>query len=376
MIILKMVVSHTLLIGNTELQNSKALWYARIMMDVTSIEENKEVTMVHWKNTFNLRPLTLAALSNGKNIGRTGQHPLSKMRCRSITSAAKSLDILRQNLQATINKEIDLVIRKYLEKFFQPAVKNIRENLGPGSVSEELVRDVCRAMLEEAKQMYCAGISVSLHKNANTTATNLPSDQFLNARKRKVSDTDKESTQRKRSYPPLMKWDPSRVTKDTQFILSTCASKALGLGAIRGRLSMKHPEIVKYMVDQDDREWLSTARVPGLIQGTPNISLMFLDDIVQIVNCDEYRNNPQLCLNELKGFGIPDFIQRKIRAYMTLMRTKYLTTSTTDSCEIQMSVGVGVECVSSSLAPLSLIDTGLIELESPFLSLTSTEEDE
>uniref|UniRef100_T1IDB2 TdIF1 C-terminal domain-containing protein n=1 Tax=Rhodnius prolixus TaxID=13249 RepID=T1IDB2_RHOPR len=144
-------------------------------------------------------------------------------------------------------------------------------------------------MLEEAKQMYCAGISVSLHKNANTTATNLPSDQFLNARKRKVSDTDKESTQRKRSYPPLMKWDPSRVTKDTQFILSTCASKALGLGAIRGRLSMKHPEIVKYMVDQDDREWLSTARVPGLIQGTPNISLMFLDDIVQIVNCDEYR---------------------------------------------------------------------------------------
>lgn len=62
-----------------------------------------------------MRPLTLAALSNGKNIGRTGQHPLSKMRCRSITSAAKSLDILRQNLQATINKEIDLVIRKYLE---------------------------------------------------------------------------------------------------------------------------------------------------------------------------------------------------------------------------------------------------------------------
>lgn len=65
------------------------------------------------------------------------------------------------------------------KKFFQPAVKNIRENLGPGSVSEELVRDVCRAMLEEAKQMYCAGISVSLHKNANTTATNLPSDQVI-----------------------------------------------------------------------------------------------------------------------------------------------------------------------------------------------------
>lgn len=54
-----MVVSHTLLIGNTELQNSKALWYARIMMDVTSIEENKEVTMVHWVNFKLLRGETL-----------------------------------------------------------------------------------------------------------------------------------------------------------------------------------------------------------------------------------------------------------------------------------------------------------------------------
>jgi hypothetical protein len=62
-----------------------------------------------------MRPLTLAALSLGRPASRSPQTPLSKMRCRSVTGAAKSLDILRQNLQANINKEIDMVIKKYLE---------------------------------------------------------------------------------------------------------------------------------------------------------------------------------------------------------------------------------------------------------------------
>ncbi len=36
-------------------------------------------------------------------------------RAGSITSAAKSLDILRANLQKHINKEMDVIIQKYLE---------------------------------------------------------------------------------------------------------------------------------------------------------------------------------------------------------------------------------------------------------------------
>lgn len=34
-----------------------------------------------------------------------------------ITSPAKSLDLLRRNLQSAINKDIDCVIKKYLEVF-------------------------------------------------------------------------------------------------------------------------------------------------------------------------------------------------------------------------------------------------------------------
>lgn len=41
-----------------------------------------------------------------------------------------------------------------LQKFFQPAINNIRINLGKDSVNEEHIKDVCMQMLEEAKSMY------------------------------------------------------------------------------------------------------------------------------------------------------------------------------------------------------------------------------
>lgn len=65
----------------------------------------------------------------------TSGRPLAEFRA----SANKSLDILRQNIQAAVTKDIDQVIKKYLETFFVPAVNNIRTNLGEESVSEEQV---------------------------------------------------------------------------------------------------------------------------------------------------------------------------------------------------------------------------------------------
>ena len=41
------------------------------------------------------------------------------------------------------------------------------------------------------------------------------------------------------------KWEPSRLTEETLFILGSRANKALGYGQTRGRLYIKHPELFK-----------------------------------------------------------------------------------------------------------------------------------
>lgn len=42
----------------------------------------------------------------------------------------------------------------FLQMYFVPAISNIRNNLGHGSVNEEHVRELCRTMLDEAKHLY------------------------------------------------------------------------------------------------------------------------------------------------------------------------------------------------------------------------------
>lgn len=58
--------------------------------------------------------MNLAASQLGVKNGSRSTIPNCR-RTYSITSPAKSLDLLRKNLQSAINKDIDNVIRKYLE---------------------------------------------------------------------------------------------------------------------------------------------------------------------------------------------------------------------------------------------------------------------
>lgn len=119
-------------------------------------QANEIQNMVGWKNTFNMRQVTLMNLA-ASNLGVRNTNKLNipyHRKMYSITSPTQSLDILRKNLQSAINKDIENVIKKYLEKFFQPAIINIKNNLGKDSVNEDHIKEVCQKMLDEAKSIY------------------------------------------------------------------------------------------------------------------------------------------------------------------------------------------------------------------------------
>ncbi|KAK7482416.1 hypothetical protein BaRGS_00026338, partial [Batillaria attramentaria] len=156
-------------------------------------------------NPFNMR---LQNLNNFPSINTTYRsayrsHSVALQRAKacSITSAAKSLDLLRQNIQKSINKELDQVVQKYIEKFFQPAASNIRLNNGANSVSEEHINAVCRQIFEEAKRMYTTEIrrsvtpvgeipdNVSESGSINGTGRRVSPNPL---KRSKVSDSDSE----------------------------------------------------------------------------------------------------------------------------------------------------------------------------------------
>ncbi|XP_045785273.1 uncharacterized protein LOC123880912 isoform X2 [Maniola jurtina] len=284
---------------------------------------------------------TLAAMHRRFSLpGPVQPHsrPIAEFRA----SANKSLDMLRQTIQSAVTREIDQVIKKYLEKFFVPAVNNIRLNLGDESVSEDQVRAVCRAMLDATRLLYstpprtvATGFAdvTSDAESSNSTENKLTRQTFQNSsQKRKDMELDidfskikkikqEDSTDSGSSSPipsPALrdpeKWNPARLTQDTLFIMGSHAHKVLGLGNSRGRLYTRHAGLLRYPADPADKEWIATHNLVNAVGGKTYI--MVLEDIEELATSDAYKHSSLPLLGELTGFKVPPFMLRKIKAYV------------------------------------------------------------
>ncbi|XP_045542899.1 uncharacterized protein LOC106718466 [Papilio machaon] len=255
-------------------------------------------------------------------------------------SANKSLDMLRQTIQSAVTREIDQVIKKYLEKFFVPAVNNIRLNLGDESVSEDQVRAVCRAMLDATRLLYTTPSRPATTTNDTCESTNETADtrftkQTLQSQlqiKRKEQDVDLDLNNKckkikqeqivENAVSPLPaqslrdpeKWNPARLTQDTLFIMGSHAHKVLGLGNARGRLYTRHSGLLRYPADTLDKEWIASHNLVNAVGGKTYI--MVLEDIEELATSDTYKHSSLPMLGELTGFKVPPFMLRKIKAYV------------------------------------------------------------
>ncbi|XP_071094353.1 nascent polypeptide-associated complex subunit alpha, muscle-specific form-like isoform X2 [Haliotis cracherodii] len=307
---------------------------------------------------FNMRLQNLANFPVNNTTYRSAYRAQSvavqRAKACSITSAAKSLDILRQNLQRSLNKELDVIVQNYVEKFFKPAVSNIRLNNGQNAVSDDHIHAVCRQMLEEAKKMYVSEPRRSVTPVRDDTDTvsengsNCGRRTMGTVRRRRPSDSNSEAgsdisqpKKKRKGRPPLHqsgrgtplksikpnepvrregpKWDPERIVTETKFVMGARANKALGLGATRGRLYIKHPDIFKYSGDQDDKAWLYEHHLMPATGG--KAYMLMVEDIQDLSRTDEYRDSPNLLMDELYGFTVPDWILAKMKIQMNAMRT-------------------------------------------------------
>ncbi len=229
----------------------------------------------------------------------------------ALNDPAHAIDILRSVLQKSINEEIRKVLQRFRDGYFAPAVANASRNLGAGKVSDRLVDDVCANALEHAKKALYEKEDDKLKKSNpdGTKKLSRPNTDLILVYK---------SGKPVRREGPL--WEPSRITEDTFFILGSKANKAMGFGQTRGRLYIKHPELLKYSGDQEDKEWLAKNQLMSTTGG--KAYLMVLDDIVGLVRSNEYASHPRLQPDQLVGFKAPSFMVKKIRRFTAMVRTK------------------------------------------------------
>ncbi|XP_022519101.1 deoxynucleotidyltransferase terminal-interacting protein 1 isoform X2 [Astyanax mexicanus] len=245
----------------------------------------------------------------------------------SYTDPVISMDLLRRVLQPSFNEDILAVFRKYM-KFFEKAASNVKENVGEDVQTDQLIKEACRNCLENAKQLF---------PETEKTVQRPVFDPAVK-RSRQIED---ESSQRgspipkkRKGRPPGVKpkttepikregpkWDPARLSDGSTFVLGSRANKALGMGGTRGRIYIKHADLFKYAADAQDKHWLAE-RQHMRATGGKMAYLLIEEDIKELASSDEYKDCPELKLEELKPFAVPPWMLEKMQKAMEAQRSE------------------------------------------------------
>lgn len=335
--------------------------FDEIQMDIQDPEDGRsrpDVEMeksspVFWQGTFDMRVVNLANFplnsSAHKLNYRTHSSLMTRAKSSVISSPIKSLNALRAVLQKSISKDLDSVVQSYIDKFFVPAIANMKKNTGDNScVSDHQLQSICRTMLEEAKKSYFADVmtrgqscSTPVKVKEMKHSVVKPGEERIVKNKKLKSPSSYSSHPSKgtkghrirpinpadgidRSGP---RWDPERLSTDTKFILGSKANKALGFGALRGRLYTKHPDMFRYIGDSEDKVWLSERGLMPPAGG--RAYLLVKEDIEELLN-SQYQGVPGVSAKAMgSGFVIPQFMVDKMKKLMSDLRSSSF--STTDS---------------------------------------------
>ncbi|KAG8007221.1 Phosphorylated CTD-interacting factor 1 [Nibea albiflora] len=227
------------------------------------------------------------------------------------TDPQVSMDLLRAVLQPSFNDDIMAVFRKY-QKFFEKAAENVKENVGDDVQTDQLIREACRNVLEHAKQLFPEGevkragseVAIKRSRPADEDYSQRGSPLLKKRRTRPGAAVSSDrphtfSNQVKLKSEPIKregpKWNPSRLNDGSTFVLGSRANKALGMGGTRGRIYIKHADLFKAY-------------------------LLIEEDIQDLSRSDEYKDCPDVRMDELKPFSVPLWMVEKMQRAMDAQR--------------------------------------------------------
>lgn len=259
----------------------------------------------------------------------------------SYTDPVISMDLLRTVLQPSFNEDILGVFRKYM-KFFEKAASNVKENIGEEVQTDQLIKEACRNCLEHAKRLF-----PEVEKTANRPGVELP---VKRARQMEDDSSQRGSPvpKKRKGRPPGPaipydrpaqfstpakpkaseaikregpKWDPSRLNEKSTFVLGSRANKALGMGGTRGRIYIKHADLFKYAADAQDKHWLAEKQHMKATGGKMAY-LLIEEDVQDLAISEDYKDCPDLKMDELKPFVVPIWMIEKMQKAMEAQRSE------------------------------------------------------
>ncbi|XP_040158357.1 uncharacterized protein LOC120897484 isoform X2 [Anopheles arabiensis] len=335
-------------------------------------------------------------------------------------AAIKSLELLRANVQCYFDKEVDAVVKKFHQTYFVPAIRNIKENLGDGAISDEALKSVFCSLLENTKAQYGsqlsspAGNSLSRANTPgmelsdsdsstdNAPAAGAATSLLHQALKRKLPEPNQPDLFKRQyflhgpifphvpyqslpttgqslvggsnlaaaaSTRPVCALPTTVITPESLFILDFKAARVLGIADFRDRLANRHPEVLRYCPDTQDRDWLLQQRQVTPLNKNGRFFLLALDDVKKLIERNAFDHTKLLReLTERQratdGFESPKVLPAVAstgRPRMSSLSSSHATLTallSTPHAHTAAAAASASESVSSSSSAMAALESG------------------
>lgn len=114
------------------------------------------------------------------------------------------------------------------------------------------------------------------------------------------------------------KWNTLTVTKDSRFVLDIEANKLFNVIDLRDRVTVKHPELIRYTPDIEDMNWLMNENLVPMAQRHMTIQLLLRDEVAKLKKEKQSDWNS----SDLPGFKVSDLMIRKMHKYFTELNVR------------------------------------------------------
>ncbi|EDW78838.2 uncharacterized protein Dwil_GK12663 [Drosophila willistoni] len=293
----------------------------------------------------------------------------------SAESAMRALELLRISVQQSFDAEVNQIIKRYMNNYFRPAFGNIKENLGQHTVNEETLRKMSScALLENAKAQYTNFIRqqrlipgtteqqqqqqqqqqqrLSLKRPAKQNDFNNGSKMFANnlgyatgkpmpaqsqllSQQQQQQQSQQQPTHRSLVTPivggtlptPVRRqifWNTAQISTTTKFVLDVQANLAFGFGTDgKERLASKHPELIRYLPDAEDRDWLASRGIISSENRSSRFLFLIYDEVCRLQQSHElYRHKTNIDLSMMLTFSVTEAMIHKMKLFFVDLNIK------------------------------------------------------
>jgi len=119
-------------------------------------------------------------------------------------------------------------------------------------------------------------------------------------------------------------WNTAQISTTTKFVLDVQANLAFGFGTDgKERLASKHPELIRYLPDGEDREWLATRGIIPAENRSSRFLFLIYDEVCRLQQThDLYRHKTNIDLSMMLTFSVTDAMIHKMRLFFVDLNIK------------------------------------------------------